>query len=636
MHGRRGRDLPVRHELRQRMGHRSQPQSSRSTSPQAQIGTAVGDAQRATVKAHVSRHRPATARANLVRHGSYLAREQASLDGKPGTFFDVQGVAADGKERLASWAGDRHHFRIILAPEGARDLPDMAAYTREVMRRAQQDLKTPLSWVAVAHHNTDHPHVHMVLRGRTAQGRDLVIPRDYLAEGLRRRAAEVATEYLGPRQRVTPVLSLDREVRAHRFTRLDALLDTVRKGDRVDLATSVHVGTDVHDGARVAARLAYLERVGLAQKDKGSAWYVDPQFGPALRQWARREALLQRVQKVLGPQAARVQLIERADAPLRGVVVATGRAGALVDDRFVVVRTADGSLLGTRISDTAESRRMAPGSVVEVGGAQAYAHNLRAEVRTIAGARGVYSGDAHREHLRAVRPQWPAETVEGRVRQTLHLLSLAAERLPAAVRREAPERFSLVASAWNAPPTPPRHSLRVLSALPLDQQVAATAPTWLDRQMRRRGAGSLLHHPDIARAAAQRQAWLVSHGYAPPAADKASGGPSKHGTARLKTAEQVALSEKLAAATAGPAWHLSRGSAVSGTYQGIVELPSGPRAVVAAPQGLHVARVRRAPEVAPGTFVRFMNSRDRGVEVFPQPALPAKQQQLSRGHGLGL
>jgi hypothetical protein len=31
-----------------------------------------------------------------------------------------------------------------------------------------------------------------------------------------------------------------------------------------------------------------------------------------------------------------------------------------------------------------------------------------------------------------------------------------------------------------------------------------------------------------------------------------------------------------------------------------------------------------------------MNSRDRGVEVFPQPALPAKQQQLSRGYGLGL
>ena len=165
----------------------------------------------------------------------------------------------------------------------------MANYTRDVLKRAQQDLRTPLSWVAVAHHNTDHPHVHVVLRGRTADGKDLVIPRDYLAEGLRRRAAEVATEHLGPRTAPPPVLSLDREVRAHRFTRLDALIETVRKGERVDLAVAIHVGTHVDDRPRVAARLAYLERVGLAQRDKGSAWYGDPSFGTALRQWARRK-----------------------------------------------------------------------------------------------------------------------------------------------------------------------------------------------------------------------------------------------------------------------------------------------------------------------------------------------------------
>lgn len=38
-----------------------------------------------------------------------------------------------------------------------------------------------LDWLAVVHANTDQPHAHVMLRGRRADGRDLVIPRAYVS-----------------------------------------------------------------------------------------------------------------------------------------------------------------------------------------------------------------------------------------------------------------------------------------------------------------------------------------------------------------------------------------------------------------------------------------------------------------------
>jgi type IV secretory pathway VirD2 relaxase len=43
----------------------------------------------------------------------------------------------------------------------------------------ERDLGTKLDWIAVDHYNTDNPHVHLLIRGKAEDGRDLVISRDY-------------------------------------------------------------------------------------------------------------------------------------------------------------------------------------------------------------------------------------------------------------------------------------------------------------------------------------------------------------------------------------------------------------------------------------------------------------------------
>ena len=143
-------------------------------------------------------------------HSKYLERTEGSV------FYDATVTGLDGGERAASWARtDRRHFRLILSPENWTKLGDLKAYTREVMRRAEIALGSRLEWVAVDHWDSDNPHTHIILRGVRSDGRDLIIPREFVQHGFRSVARDVATERLGNRTREDARQALHREVRAH-------------------------------------------------------------------------------------------------------------------------------------------------------------------------------------------------------------------------------------------------------------------------------------------------------------------------------------------------------------------------------------------------------------------------------------
>ena len=146
--------------------------------------------QRVVVKALVSRHvgRGGSRSAALAAHVAYLGRRGAGQEGERPDFFDRDG-AVDPRVSTAGWSWDRHHFRFIISPEHGDRTRDLPSYVRDVMGRVGDDLgEGKLSWIAVCHFDTAKPHAHVLLRGRRADGRDLVLPRDYIAYGLRARA----------------------------------------------------------------------------------------------------------------------------------------------------------------------------------------------------------------------------------------------------------------------------------------------------------------------------------------------------------------------------------------------------------------------------------------------------------------
>src|SRR5713226_1362148 len=134
-------------------------------------------------------------------HGRYVARESATQGGRAAEagFNRIQdrlniAVTLDNWQR----AGDDRVFKIIVSPEFG-DRLNLRQYAREFVHRMEQDLGTQLEWVAAVHHNTEHPHVHIALRGVDRKGILLRLPREYIRGGLRERAEEIATEVLGYR-----------------------------------------------------------------------------------------------------------------------------------------------------------------------------------------------------------------------------------------------------------------------------------------------------------------------------------------------------------------------------------------------------------------------------------------------------
>ncbi|MEX0308681.1 MAG: type VI secretion protein, partial [Tateyamaria sp.] len=172
---------------------------------------------RVVVNARVVRHRGKRFRsAPMAKHLGYLQRDGVGHDGRDADLFGCERDELDRGRFAARCENDRHHFRFIVSPEDATELEDLRAFTRDLMARAERDLGTTLDWVAVDHWNTDNPHVHILVRGKADDGRDLVISRDYISQSFRTRAADLVLLELGPRSEREDSNTLETQVTAER------------------------------------------------------------------------------------------------------------------------------------------------------------------------------------------------------------------------------------------------------------------------------------------------------------------------------------------------------------------------------------------------------------------------------------
>lgn len=223
-----------------------------------------GGPQRVIVKVSFAPHRAGSGK--LAAHAAYLGRDGAARDGEQGRFYSAgeDRVEELGQE-LGTWSReDPRHFRIIIAPESAARLDDLDAYVREVMARMERDLGTTTDWVAVNHWNTDNPHAHVILRGRSQDGRELRIPRAYLSHGLRHQAREIATGLLGERGELDDRLALDRAVRSRGLTSLDRTIAASLEGRGEVLVQDLGAGENSLWADALRGRARELAARGLA------------------------------------------------------------------------------------------------------------------------------------------------------------------------------------------------------------------------------------------------------------------------------------------------------------------------------------------------------------------------------------
>lgn len=324
----------------------------------------------AVIKARLVRHGGQAAQ--LGRHLDYLQRDGVTRDGADAHLFGPSGQEADPELFAERCQDDRHHFRFIVSPDDPLEMADLRSFTRDLVTQIEQDLGSRLDWTAVDHWNTEHPHVHLIVRGVRDDGQDLIISRDYISEGMRDRARAIITDELGPRTDLDIRQSIERQIGVERWTQLDRQMqqDQDRHGI-IDVAPVRGRTPDAIDVAKVG-RLRKLETMGLASQIGAGQWTLVEQAESTLRELGERGDIIKRMHRALADRgiergsASFVLAGESIDQPVIGRLVARGLDDELKGSAYAIVDGTDGRSHHIRLSDLEATSDAAPGAIVEL------------------------------------------------------------------------------------------------------------------------------------------------------------------------------------------------------------------------------------------------------------------------------
>ena len=360
--------------FRPRMGRRQSPERDRVPSFTAQMARLI--AQRGGIKTGVGRtaskrgriavraphalSRRCVIKARYVSmtgngrkiakaHLAYLERDGVERDGSPGRLYGPD-ESFDAEAFRRPLDGEPRQFRFIVSPEDAH-LLDLPGFTRQLMEQVEKDTGRRLEWAAVNHHNTDNPHVHVVVRGLDRDGDEVRIDGRYIAQGMRWRAQEIVTRELGRRPEMELSRTANPEIDRMRFTNIDRAIEPlVTPEGTVSLE---HILREPGgDGRLCIARLKTLETLRLAKNEQPGMWRLEPEWQQSLRDLGEYHDVIDRLRPFVGNRAIAFQTVdEKHPVPaFEGRVVGKGLDDELGGRMFVAVQTPAGESFYVRLA----------------------------------------------------------------------------------------------------------------------------------------------------------------------------------------------------------------------------------------------------------------------------------------------
>ncbi len=534
---------------------------------------------RVTIKTLLVNQRNASPQ-SLAKHLRYIERDGAGRGGEPGQAYGPQTDVADlgaFKERCAE---DRHHFRFIVSPEDGAELDDLCTYTRHLVNRLEADLGTRLDWVAVDHWSTDNPHTHLIVRGRDDTGQDLIIAGDYIAQGLRHRASEQATEWLGPRTELEIQQTMQREVEQERWTGLDRTLQReIGEDGRVHIQR-FNAPTLQRQRLLLIGRLQRLQRLGLADEIQPGSWAIHTDAEKTLRALGERGDIIRTMQRAMSGKQRELAVFEpgqddgEGGRTIVGRVVAKGLDDELRDRGYLVIDGVDGKAHYVALNARDEPANYPTGAVVEVKGFA----DIRAADRNIVelASDGLYRTDHHLaiEQGRVKAGRDPQEVVGSHVRR------LEALRRAGIVERVAE-------GLWKVPGDLPERgreydaqrlsgvAVELKSHLPIERQARIIGATWLDQQLigGGKGLGDVGFGSEAKQAMQRRADFLEEQGLAQRRGQRVILARNLLGT--LRNRELARVAKDIGTETGLEHRTVADGQRVAGIYRRSVMLASG-------------------------------------------------------------
>ena len=344
-------------------------------------------------------------------HLRYLERDGATRDGEKGQVYSADRDSADGPAFLDRGSEDRHQFRFIVSAEEGVELSDLRQTTCDLMTQMEADLGTRLDWIAVDHHNTGHPHTHILMRGVIDDGKMLNVAGDYIAHGIRERASEIVTLELGSQTEQAVSQQLEREVDAERFTRLDRMLIAAQERDEFsDLRPDKDmVETARQNRALLIDRARKLERMGLATEHTPGVWTISARAEPLLRELGTRGDIIKTMHQALEREgladrrsvASYAVHRDQPNVQIIGRIVAKGLGGDELRERMgLTIDGVDGQVHHLEVP-AANAEDIVRGSIVAVEPPPSVPRAADRNILAATDPNGIYSPAAHREQALA-------------------------------------------------------------------------------------------------------------------------------------------------------------------------------------------------------------------------------------------
>lgn len=509
-------------------------------------------------------------------HLRYIEREGVGRDGEPGKAYGPLSDDADLSAFEERGREDRHQFRFIVSPEDAEQLDDLRTYTRHLMARMEADLGTRMEWVAVDHWNTDNPHTHIVLRGKDDSGRDLIISRDYISQGMRERASELATEWLGPRTELEIQRSMQREVDQERWTGLDRTLQREAVEGLVRTARLEREPRLQHQRLLLVGRLQRLQRMGLVSERQTGVWNVHADAEPTLRAMGERGDIIRTMQRAMRGQQRDLDVFQPGEAgrSIIGRVAGKGLADELYDKGYLIVDGIDGKAHYAALPPRTELEQYPIGAVVEIKGSS----GPRVADKTIA---AMAVNDIYRtDHHLAVAKAQPRSDRDPHAVVEAHVRRLEALRRAGLVERQTE-------GVWKVPNDLPERGLQydsqrlggvaveLKSHLPIERQTRVIGATWLDQQLigGGKGLGDIGFGSEVKDASQKRGDFLVEQGLADKRGQRVI--LARNLLATLRNRELTKTAQDIATETGLEHRPVADGQRVVGIYRRSVMLASG-------------------------------------------------------------
>ena len=237
----------------------------------------------------------------------YITQEKKEgVEVKPVVFTGKLNPFASGGERKVVYGQEAleeykskmvgRHYKFIISPD-SKDVP-LEQFTTAYMHRIQREMGMRLDWLAAVHTDTGHPHVHILINGKTADGLEpsRLFRKDFIRHRCRTIASDIATNMIGPRTDEQKKIAREKIFEALRWTPNDQ-----------------HIQEASQDGLVVPAnefmrrRLDFLTTKGLAQFKDGK-YILDKKWDEILVNTGRYNSFLEAREELRFTDKANLEL----------------------------------------------------------------------------------------------------------------------------------------------------------------------------------------------------------------------------------------------------------------------------------------------------------------------------------------